>query len=99
MTVYGVAASCTRPTTRRGRGCRSFEVGRPGQSRTDPARRADAGDGYAAWRLIDLLAERGDLDGLRARVDGGDLYAAGPLAGLLVRQGRGEEEERLRHLA
>ena len=28
--------------------------------------RADAGDGDAAWRLARLLAQRGDLDGLRA---------------------------------
>ena len=32
---------------------------------------ADAGDGYAAWRLADLLAERGDLDG-------GQICAPGP---------------------
>ena len=38
--------------------------------------RADAGDGYAAWRLADLLADCGDLDGLRARADAGDEYAA-----------------------
>ena len=34
--------------------------------------RADAGDESAAGRLADLLAERGDLDGLRARADAGD---------------------------
>ena len=37
--------------------------------------RADAGDGDAAWRLADLLAERGDLDGACrccARADAGD---------------------------
>ena len=51
---------------------------------------------YAAWRLAELLAERGDLDGLRARADAGDRDAASQLADLLVRQGRGEEAERLR---
>ena len=38
--------------------------------------RADAGDRYAAWRLADLLAERGDLDEaeqiLRTLIDAGD---------------------------
>ena len=29
-----------------------------------PVARADAGERYAAGRLVDLLAERGDLDGL-----------------------------------
>ena len=33
---------------------------------------ADAGDAGAAWRLAELLAQRGDLDGLRARADAGD---------------------------
>ena len=42
---------------------------------TGCAARADAGDGSAAIRLADLLAERGDLDkaeDLRARADAGD---------------------------
>jgi hypothetical protein len=44
-----------------------------------------------------LLAERGDLDGLRARADTGDGDTAGPLlAEVLARQGRDEEAERLR---
>ena len=38
--------------------------------------------------LADLLAERGDLDGLRARADAGDGYAADQLARLLA--GRGD---------
>ena len=38
---------------------------------------ADAGDEDAAGRLAELLAERGDLDGLRARADAGDEDAAG----------------------
>ena len=38
-------------------------------------------------RLADLLAERGDLDGLRARADAGDWYAAGQLAELLAERG------------
>ena len=86
--------------------------------------RADAGDQIAAWRLAELLAERGDLDGdLRARADAGDGTPPGgwpscwpsaatwtgcapgstpatgcrrPLADLLIKQGRGEEAERLR---
>jgi hypothetical protein len=57
---------------------------------------ADAGDRDAALRLADLLARRGDLDGLRARADAGDRPAASRLAGLLIKQGRGEEAERLR---
>jgi hypothetical protein len=36
---------------------------------------------YAAQRLADLLAERGDLDGLRDRIDAGDRRAARRLAG------------------
>jgi len=48
---------------------------------------ADAGDGFAAQWLADLLARRGDLDGLRARADAGDGYAAGELADLLARRG------------
>jgi len=43
---------------------------------------ADDGDQEAAWRLAGLLAKRGDLDGLRARVDDtGDENAARRLAG------------------
>ena len=49
--------------------------------------RADAGDGDAAGRLAELLAERGDLDGLRARADAGDGDAASRLAGLLAERG------------
>ena len=48
---------------------------------------ADAGDGYAAWQLAGLLAERGDLDGLRARADAGDGHAAWQLADLLAERG------------
>ena len=32
------------------------------------------------WELAELLAQRGDLDGLRARADAGDREAAGKLA-------------------
>jgi hypothetical protein len=49
---------------------------------------ADAGDENAAWQLADLLLERGDLDGLRARAAAGDGSAAGRLADLLA--GRGD---------
>ena len=38
-------------------------------------------------RLAELLAERGDLDGLRARADAGDRAAAVRLAGLLAERG------------
>jgi hypothetical protein len=48
--------------------------------------RADAGDEYAARELADLLAQRGDLDGLRARVDVGDHDATRELSGLLIKQ-------------
>ena len=48
---------------------------------------ATVGDGPAAEQLADLLAVRGDLDGLRARADAGDGYAAGRLAGLLAVHG------------
>ena len=48
---------------------------------------ADAGDREAAGRLADLLARRGDLDGLRARADAGDREAAGRLADLLAKRG------------
>ena len=51
---------------------------------------ADAGDGYAAWRLAGLLARRGDLDELRARADAGD-ECRRRLAELLA--GRGDLDE------
>jgi len=52
---------------------------------------------YAARRLLaEALAERGDLEGLRARADAGDQEAAERLPGLLIKQGQGEEAERLR---
>jgi hypothetical protein len=57
---------------------------------------ADVGDEGAAQRLAGLLAERGDLDGLRARADAGDDSVAPLLPELLIKQGRGEEAERLR---
>jgi hypothetical protein len=50
-------------------------------------RAADAGDETAAQRLADLLAERGDLDELRARADAGDGTAALRLADLLAERG------------
>jgi hypothetical protein len=63
--------------------------------------RADAGDGSAAHRLADVLAERGELDRavqvLHARATVGDENtAAEQLPSLLIKQGRGEEAERLR---
>jgi hypothetical protein len=41
---------------------------------------ADAGESWAAHRLVDVLAERGDFEALRARADAGDSHAAGRLA-------------------
>jgi hypothetical protein len=57
--------------------------------------RADADDRFAARSLVGLLADRDDLDGLRVLADAGHGWA-GPLADLLIKQGRGEEAERLR---
>ena len=48
---------------------------------------ADAGDEQAAEQLAALLAERGDIDELRARADAGDESAAGRLAALLAERG------------
>lgn len=46
-------------------------------SKADELRtRADAGDDYAAYRLVNILAEHGHTDELRARADAGDDYAA-----------------------
>ena len=42
---------------------------------------------FAAGRLAELLAERGDLDELRTRADAGDVFAAGRLAELLAERG------------
>jgi hypothetical protein len=56
---------------------------------------ADAGDADAAWRLAGLLAERGDLDELRARADAGDGPAAGKLADLLAKRGDPDEAARI----
>ena len=49
----------------------------------------DTGDGYAAERLADLLFQRGDVDGLRARADADadNGVAAWQLAGLLANRG------------
>jgi hypothetical protein len=57
--------------------------------------RADAGDVWAATRLARVLGDRGDLDGLQARINAGDTWAANQLTELLLRQGRGEEADRL----
>jgi hypothetical protein len=50
-------------------------------------RAADAGDGYSAWLLTELLAQREDLDGLRARTEVGDSHAAMKLTRLLAEHG------------
>jgi len=52
---------------------------------------ADAGDWYAALRLANLLARRGDLDGLRARANTGR-PAAGRAADRARRPGRGRAD-------
>ncbi len=52
---------------------------------------ADAGDEDAAWRLAEMLAQRGDLEELRARADTGDKVAAVRLAGLLAERGDPDE--------
>ncbi|MGD9529970.1 MAG: hypothetical protein AB7V44_24680, partial [Pseudonocardia sp.] len=51
------------------------------------ARAADAGDEYAARRLVDLLGERGNQAALTERADAGDRYAAERLALLLANRG------------
>ena len=43
--------------------------------------------GSPPWQLAELLAERGDLDELRARADAGDGFAASQLAELLAQRG------------
>ena len=48
---------------------------------------ADAGDGHAAMELAELLYDRGDLDGLRARADADDGSAPVRLAWLLYDRG------------
>ena len=57
---------------------------------------ADADNWYAASRLADLLFERGDFDGLGARIGVGDDAAFSRLTALLIMHGQGEEAERLR---
>jgi hypothetical protein len=56
---------------------------------------ADAGDLPAAWRLAELLAERGDIDELRARVNAGDQFAGPELVKMLAKHGQDEEAQRL----
>ena len=63
---------------------------------------ADAGDRDAAAELAELLAQRGDLDELRARADAGDggaAIAAGRAAGRARRPGRAARPGRRRRLA
>lgn len=88
--------------THRGSGTESGEAGRIADLRGRRADgRADTGDEDAASELAGLLADCGDLDGLRALVaDFGDEDAGSRLAGLLVslliKEGRVEEAEWLR---
>ncbi len=62
-----------------------------------PLYRHAAGIGYqdAADRLARLLAQRGDLDELRARADTGDRFAAHQLAGILADRGDLDEAEQI----
>ena len=53
--------------------------------------RADIGEGVPAQHLANLLAKRGDLDGLRARADVGDYFASDYLADLLTDRGDVDE--------
>ncbi|WP_203755858.1 hypothetical protein [Actinoplanes cyaneus] len=53
--------------------------------------RADAGDDYAAYRLVNILAEHGHTDELRARADAGDDYAAYRLVNILAEHGHTDE--------
>ncbi len=50
-------------------------------------RHAAAVSAGASWRLVDLLAQRGDQDELRARADAGDEFADRHLAKLLAERG------------
>ena len=68
---------------RRAAGRAAGRARRPGRAARPGRRRRRA----AARRLAELLAERGDLDELRARADAGDGDAAGRLAGLLAERG------------
>ncbi len=56
---------------------------------------ADAGDDSAALWLTLLLAQRGDLDGLRTRADAGDGVAALHLADLLAERGDLDQAEQI----
>ncbi|GGM45125.1 hypothetical protein ACFFX1_43080 [Dactylosporangium sucinum] len=56
---------------------------------------AGNGDWSAPWRLAGVLADRGDVDELRARSDGGDDDAAWRLADLLRSDGRLDEAAQL----
>jgi len=60
--------------------------GDPGEAAQILRNQAEAGDGSTA-ALVDLLAQRGDLDELRARADAGDRNAAWRLADLLAERG------------
>jgi len=57
--------------------------------------RARADANAAAERLAELLAQRGDLDGLRARADADDHYAADQLAVLLAQRGDLDEAKQI----
>jgi hypothetical protein len=60
---------------------------------------AESGETRAGSVLVDLLADRGRVDELRARAESGDWHAASRLAGLLRDQGRDDEAEQFWRLA
>jgi thioredoxin-like negative regulator of GroEL len=65
--------------------------GRPAHALALYQHAANTGNESAAIRLVQLLAEHGRVDELRARADAGDEYAADWLADLLTEQGRIDE--------
>jgi hypothetical protein len=58
-------------------------------------RLADAGHGFAARRLAELLAQQGQIEELRARADAGDMSAADFLWRWLVQQGQVDDAIKL----
>ena len=86
------------PGPRRRLGCRrgtGLPAGRPRRRgrAARPGRRRATGMPPRNWPT---LADRGDVDGLRAQIDAGDGHAARRLPDLLIKQGRHEEAKRLR---
>ena len=93
----GAAQYCA-PGRRRRRGCRrgGWPVCWPGAAIWTSCAPGPTPATGRRRRLADLLAQRGDLDGLRARADAGDKAPPSGWPRLLMKQGRREEAERLR---